>query len=82
MTAIELIQKYGTARSQYKRGSMLEFIYSIAQGESPPPPLHVVAAAVGAAGYRSPTSDTPSTQQVARHYNRAIENKEKAHDKT
>jgi hypothetical protein len=71
MTAREIIEKYGCARST--KGTPQNYVRLIVEGEVIAPPLSTVAAAVGAAGYRSSSfSDTPRTQMIKRWYESAL----------
>ena len=74
MDAKALIQKYGCARST--KGTAEAYVRRIIEGEAIAPPMTTVAAAVGAAGYRSGSfSDTPRTPMIARWYASALHNK-------
>jgi hypothetical protein len=74
MTAREIIEKYGCARST--KGTPQNYVRLIVEGEAIVPPMTTVAAAVGAAGYRSGSfSDTPRTPMIAKWYASALQNK-------
>ena len=75
MNAKSLINKYGDARKV--KGTAESYVRRIVEGEAIAPPLATVAAAVGAAGYRSGSfSDTPRTQMIRRWYESAVHRKQ------
>lgn len=78
-TAKELIEVYGCARST--KGTAESYVRLIVNGEDIPPKLATIAAAVGAAGYRSTYSmtDTPRTSAVERWYRAALHAKANKH---